>query len=99
MNIPGLAAAAPAATAVVPTSQPAPTPAPVPTAALSESDIHKARLREFFAECRPDNVSKADELFDKLGTAIWAGLEKKYPGKTAKYTAVGHCVPLLAVFS
>ena len=47
------------------------------------------RLREFFLENRPDNAPKAEELFGKLGRQIWASLEGKYPGKTAKHMVVG----------
>ena len=81
----------------VPTPAPTPAPAPVPTplapsadeASGSASDaVHIERLQAFFAENRPDNVSKAAELYGKVGSRIWIGLEAKYPGKTARYTEV-----------
>ncbi len=70
-------------------SEPEPSlPAP---AALSEDELHMERLREFFAENRPENVSRVPELFAKVGTQAWAALELKYPGKTAKFTVVRTC--------
>ena len=60
------------------------TPAP----ALTGDELHMQRLREFFAENRPDNVPRVPELYSKLGKQIWAAMEAKYPGKTAKYTVV-----------
>ena len=60
--------------------------APVPV--LTGDELHMQRLREFFAENRPDNVPRVPELYGKLGKQIWAAMEAKYPGKTAKYTVV-----------
>ena len=54
-----------------------------------------ARLVAFFTEHRPDNAPKAGEFYAKVGPSVWAGLEKKYPGKTAKYTQVS--VPCVCV--
>lgn len=55
---------------------------------LSEDELHMQRLREFFAENRPENVARVPELFAKVGRQAWAALELKYPGKTAKFTVV-----------
>ena len=77
-------------------------PVPAPLAAASspvgapltpaEEAMHVDRLRSFFAQHRPDNVNKAEELFKKHGGAqIWAQLARKpeYQGKTAAFTQVG----------
>ena len=64
-------------------------PAPAP---LSGDELHMERLREFFAENRPENVARVPELYGKLGKQIWAAMELKYPGKTAKYTVVRESV-------
>jgi hypothetical protein len=57
---------------------------------LGENDKaqHIIALRMFFQENRPDNVGRVPELFAKNGHRLWEALEKKYPGRTAKYTAV-----------
>ncbi len=66
-----------------------PPPEPVPVSVpLTEDELHMERLREFFAENRPENVARVPELFGKVGTQAWAALELKYPGKTAKFTVV-----------
>ena len=63
-----------------------------PEAGLSVDELHVERLRQFFAAHRPDNASRAPELYAKLGKQIWAGLELKYPGTTAQFTQVSCCV-------
>ena len=68
-----------------------PQPEAAVAAPLSEDELHMQRLREFFAENRPENVARVPELFGKVGRQAWAALELKYPGKTAKFTVV--CPP------
>ena len=63
-------------------------PVAAPAPALTGDELHMQRLREFFTENRPDNVPRVPELYGKLGKQIWAAMEAKYPGKTAKYTVV-----------
>lgn len=46
----------------------------------------------FFAENRPENVSKSAELFAQHGPEIWLALETKYPGKTATFVRVGDMI-------
>jgi O6-methylguanine-DNA--protein-cysteine methyltransferase len=66
-------------------------PAAAPTQPSSDEE-HIARLRDFFSDHRPDSVDQAQALFKKLREKIWEELEKRYTGKTAKYTEVCCCV-------
>lgn len=50
--------------------------------------MHIKKLREFFAENKPENVPRAEEFFHTHGKEIWTMLSAKYPGKTDRFFAV-----------
>ena len=84
------------------------TPAPVaavtpPSASVATrlqtvpKELHIAKVKEFYEEVHPANVGKEAELYAKYGPAVWQALEKKYPGRTGKYTKVS-CVGFFPQF-